>query len=454
MKLYFYGGTGIVTGANYLLETEQRKILVECGLFQGPNKIEEKNYQPFPYNPSEIESVLITHAHLDHIGRLPKLIADGFKGYIYATGPTADFARVMLKDSQKILHEKAKKAGVIPLMNGRQVEKIMERFKVLEYDQEVEINPEMKVYFREAGHVLGSAVIELFAQDKKIVFSGDLGSGRMPILRNPAQIKSADYVLIESAYGDRLHEPSQSIKDQVEDITEQTIGRGGVLMIPSFALERTQQLLYHFNDLIENNRIPRVPIFLDSPLAIKLTKIYGRYLKYYNQQANLLVKSGDDIFKFPGLKLTESTVESKQINQVAAPKIIIAGSGMSVGGRIVHHEMRYLPDAKNTLLIVTYQVEGTTGRKILEGGQRVKILDQMVRIKAQVECINGYSAHADQKGLIAWLKQIIGPEADRRPQKVFVVQGEEKPALALAQKIRDNLGLSAQVPKLGEMFEL
>ncbi len=444
----------MVTGANYLLETEQRKILIECGLFQGSRKEEKKNYESFPYNPAEIESVLITHAHLDHIGRLPKLIADGFKGDIYATGPTIDFARVMLEDSQKILHEKASKAGVIPLMDNHQIERIMKHFKIVEYDQAIQINPEMKICFKEAGHVLGSAIIEMYAQDKKIVFSGDLGSGRMPILRNPVKIQDADYVLVESAYGDRIHESVQATKDQVEDVVEETACRGGVLMIPSFALERTQQLLYHFNELVENNRIPRVPIFLDSPLAIKLTRIYARYPQYYNKQASLLLKSDDDIFKFPGLKLTETTAQSKQINQVHPPKIIIAGSGMSVGGRIIHHETRYLSDPKNTLLIVTYQVKGTTGRKILEGAKQVKILDQNIKINAQIKHVNGYSAHADQSELIDWLKGFISSKSIKRPKNIFTVQGDKEAAGVLAQKIRDNLGLSARMPKLGEVIEL
>ncbi|MFH1461163.1 MAG: MBL fold metallo-hydrolase [Patescibacteria group bacterium] len=454
MKLYFYGGAGLVAGVNYLLEINQVKVLIDCGLFQGSRSIEKKNQEPFPYQPSQIDFVLITHAHLDHIGRLPKLVVDGFKGKIYTTAPTIDFARLMLEDSQKILSEKAAKAGIIPLMNGQQIEKIMEMFEPVEYDQSVNLTKEISICFREAGHVLGSASIEIEAEGKKIVFSGDLGSGQVPILRKPAQIREADYVIIESAYGDRTHEPIQATKDKIEDITEETIARGGVLMIPSFALERTQQLLYHFNELIENHRIPQIPIFVDSPLAIKLTRVYAQYPQYYDKEAKLLIKSGDDIFKFPGLKLTETVEQSKAINQVEPPKIIIAGSGMSQGGRILHHEVRYLPDPQSTLLIVTYQVSGSLGRKILEGAQEVKLLNQVVSVKAKIEHFNGYSGHADQKGLISWLTNMIGPKSQRRPQQVFVCQGEEKAAQALAQQIRDHLGLSAQVPQLNESVSL
>jgi len=416
--------------------------------------LEEKNYQPFPYQPKEIDFVLITHAHLDHIGRLPKLIEDGFQGKIFATAPTIDFARLMLEDSQKILHEKAVKAGVIPIMDGQRIESIMKMFKFVEYDQPIKLNNSISICFREAGHVLGSAIIELEVAKKKIVFSGDLGSNQVPILRQPAQIKEADYVVIESTYGDRLHETKEAAKDMVEDITEATIARGGTLMIPSFALERTQQLLYHFNELVENHRIPPVPIFVDSPLAIKLTEIYRRYPQYYDQAAELLIKSGDDIFKFPGLRFTLSVKESKEINAIAPPKIIIAGSGMSQGGRILHHELRYLPDPKSTLCIVTYQAQGTLGRKILEGAGKVEILEQVIPVRAKIKRLDGYSSHADQKGLLNWLRVMIGPDASRRPQKVFVCQGEEEPALVLAQKIRDHLGLPVEVPEMGQTVRL
>lgn len=453
-KLHFYGGARVVTGANYLLETSKTRTLIDCGLFQGGRAMNKKNYEPFPYEPSKIDFVLITHAHLDHIGRLPRLINDGFNGKIFATTPTIDFAKLMLEDSQKILNEKAKKEDIIPLMNGRQIEKIMKLFQPVEYDQEFDLTPEISVCFREAGHVLGSATIEITTDGKKIVFSGDLGAGRMPILRKPAQIKQADYVIMESAYGNRLHESVQNSKDTIENIAEETITQGGVLMIPSFALERTQQLLYHFNELIENHRISKIPIFVDSPLAIKLTKIYSKYPQYYNQEANSLIKSGDDIFKFPGLKFTLSVEESKAINEVSPPKIIIAGSGMSQGGRIIHHEVRYLSDPKNTLLIVTYQAHGTLGRKILEGTKMVNILNRAVPIRAKIRHVNGYSAHADQKDLINWLTSMVGPDSSKRPQKVFICQGEEEPALALAQEIKDHLGLSVEVPQLNQEIEL
>jgi len=454
MKLHFYGGAGMVTGSNYLLEVSGSKVLIDCGLFQGGRKMDRKNTEPFPYSPKDIDFVLITHAHLDHIGRLPMLIQNGFSGQVLSTRPTKGFARLMLEDSLSLLRDKSVRAGVIPLMNGNQTEKIMKMFKSVEYDEKVKLNEKISVCFREAGHVLGSSSIEVMVNKKKIVFSGDLGSSQMSILRKPAIIKQADYVVMESTYGDRFHGDTESCRDMIENIVEETIARGGVLMIPSFALERTQQLLYHFNELVENNRIPKVPIFVDSPLAIKLTRIYKQYPEYYDEETDLLIKSGDDIFKFPGLKFTLSTKESKGINNVAPPKIIIAGSGMSHGGRIIHHEARYLSDPKNTLLIVTYQAKGTLGRKILEGAEKVEILDQIVHIKARIEHINGFSSHADQKDLVNWISNMTRFESSKRPKKVFICQGEKKPADILAQYIRDNLGLSAQVPKMDQIVEL
>lgn len=444
----------MVTGANYLLETSGVKILVDCGLFQGDRKMDKKNEEPFPYSPKEIDFVLISHAHLDHIGRLPMLIENGFNGQILATRPTRDFARLMLEDSQNLLRDKAVRAGVIPLMNGQRIEKIIKMFKPVEYDESIKLNERISVCFREAGHVLGSASIEIIVNKKKVVFSGDLGSSQMSILRKSAIIKQADYVIMESTYGDRFHGDAQSCKDMVENIVEETIAQDGVLLIPSFALERTQQLLYHFNELVENHRIPQTPIFVDSPLAIKLTDIYKQYPEYYDEETDLLIKSGDDIFKFPGLKFTLTTKESKEINNIAPPKIIIAGSGMSQGGRIIHHEARYLSDPKNTLLIVTYQAKGTLGRKILEGVEKIEILDQIISVKARIEHINGYSSHADQKDLVNWLSNMVKFNPLRRPKKVFVCQGEEEPAQTLTQYIKDNLGLSAQIPKMGQVVEL
>ncbi len=442
-----------MTGVSYLLEADKQKILIDCGLFQGGQELEARNEDRFAFNPEEIDAVLITHSHLDHIGRLPLLVKEGFRGKIFATPPTIDFTRLMLEDTKKILAQKAKQAGKIPFFDGQEIQAIMSLFVPVEYHKKTKISDGIYFEFYEAGHILGSAIIKLSVGEgrgkKTIVFSGDLGNYPVPILRPPETVEEADYVLIESTYGDRIHEERGKAKELIEDVVEEAITKKAVLLIPSFAVERTQQLLYHLNEIVENRRIPIVPIFIDSPLAIGVTKIYKKYVSYFNQEAENLIKSGDDIFKFAGLKFTPSSRESKKINDVPPPKIIIAGSGMSQGGRILHHELRYLPDEKNILLMVTYQAEGTLGKEILEGAPEIEILDQRIPVRAKIKSISSYSAHADQKSLFKWLCAI------RKPiKKIFVVQGEKKPSEALAQIIRDDLGIDAKVPKMGEVVEL
>ena len=442
----------MVTGSNYLLEVNNKKILIDCGLFQGPRRIEEKNYEPFPYQAKDIDFVLITHAHLDHTGRLPKLFNDGFKGKVFATAPTVDFMGFMLEDSQKILHRKAIRKGINLDWGRHQIQDLMNKFEPVGYREEVNLSDQIKFRFREAGHVLGSANIELEANGIKIVFSGDIGYPQAPIINDPAEIENVDYLIVESTYGDRIHESRGNIRELLKETIIKTINRGGVLLIPSFALERTQRLLYHFNDLVENKKIPSVPIFVDSPLAIRLTEIYRKYPEYYDQEAYKLFSSGDDIFDFPKLELTLTTQKSKRINEVPSPKIIIAGSGMSQGGRIIHHEIRYLPDPNNTLLFVTYQVEGTLGRRIFDGVKNVKILKRHVQVNAEITRVDGYSSHADQKSLLKWIDGI----SKRSPgiKKIFVCHGEEKPSQILSDKINQDLGLKAIVPVLGQTITL
>jgi len=470
LKLTFCGGAGVVTGANYLLETENSKILVDCGLFQGPKELEAKNTERFTYDPKTIKAVIITHSHLDHIGRLPQLIAGGFSGQIFATPPTIDFTRLILEDSVKILAEKAEHAGVLPLFGQREVEHVMEHFVPVDYYQRTEAAEGVDFTYHEAGHILGSALVEVEADgppspdgfgraSKKIIFSGDMGNPPVPLLRAPDFLEEADYIVLESTYGDRNHEPAATCQEVVENAIEDTVSKGGVLMIPSFAMERTQQLLYHLNNLAENHRIPRLPIFIDSPLAIKITRVYKKYPQYYNKEAIFNIDSGDDIFKFPGLEFTEASKDSKKINNVPPPKVIIAGSGMSQGGRIMHHELLYLGDPKNTLLLITYQAEGTLGRKIYEGAKHVEILDRRVEIKARVQKLSGYSAHADQQFLMEWVKHFkkihqVGQGKNQELKKVFVVQGEEGSSRTLAGLIKDELGIETHIPKLDEVVDL
>ncbi len=447
----------MVTGSNYLLEIpstgsgQATKILVDCGLHQGSAFCEALNFEPFPYEPKEIAAVFVTHAHIDHIGRLPKLFKDGFRGTIFSTPPTKDFAELLLLDSEHILREEAERENKTPLYTAGDVIELMKFWRKVPYHEKVNIGSPaggFEAEFYDAGHILGSSSILISAENKKIVFSGDLGNSPAPLIKPTEYIDNADYALVESAYGDRFHEPLGKSKGTLEDMIEETVKAGGTLMIPAFALERTQELIFELNELVENRRIPKVPIFIDSPLAIKLTALYEKYSTdrtYFNDGAVGLIERGDQIFNFPGLKMTLTTEQSKEINDVPAPKIIVAGSGMSHGGRILHHEWRYLSDPKNLILFVGYQAEGSLGRQILSGAKKVRIFGEEILVRCKSKSVSGYSAHADQPQLLSW----VGAMRENL-KKVFVVQGEEEQSGVLAQKIKDKLAVLAAVPRAGE----
>ena len=333
-KLTFYGGAQEVTGSNYLLETksngQKTKILIDCGLVQGTKISEDKNDDPFLYDPSSVSGLFITHAHLDHIGKVPKLVKDGFRGKIFSTPPTRDFAKLMLVDSLGIMEKEARRdKKKRTIYSESDVERAMSQWEVLDYHQELSLPAAgggFKINFREAGHIMGSAMVEIENKGKKILFTGDLGNPPNPLLRDMEKVTDIDFLVIESTYGDREHEKLSGAKLKLERTIENTVRKDGVLMIPAFSLERTQKLLFQIDDLVEHGRIPRVPIFLDSPLAIKATKIYKKYQRYYNENAKDIIRSGDELFQFPGLKMTIATEESKAINNVPPPKIIIARS--------------------------------------------------------------------------------------------------------------------------------
>jgi len=444
MKLSFYGGTGDATGSNYVLESDGTKIMVDCGLHQGGHYAEKQNFEPFPYDPKTISAVFITHSHLDHTGRLPKLFQDGFRGTIYSTSATKDFSELMLLDSEHILAKESEREKKPLLYTTEDVMQLRQIWQGLRYHAPVAVGG-FTVELFDAGHILGSAIIKIKAEGKTIVFSGDLGNFPAPIIQPTEMIDAADYCVIESTYGDRAHENVDKRREMLEDAIEDTVKAGGTLIIPTFAMERTQELLYHLHQLFKEGRIPRVPVFIDSPLAIKLTAVYKKYESYFNKDTQHLARSGDDILNFPGLRLTLTTEQSKEINGVPPPKIIVAGSGMSNGGRILHHELRYLPDPKSAILFVGYQAQGSLGRQIMDGAQAVRIFGETVPVRCRKMNIPGYSAHADQPRLIQWVSHMRSSL-----KKVFVVQGEPQSSDALAHKIIDELAIKAEVPTQNE----
>lgn len=458
ITIQFCGGAKSVTGGNYLIDNGEEKFLVECGLIQGQQEADVLNYQEFPYDPSEISFLIATHAHIDHIGRIPKLVKDGFRSPIYSTPPTKDFAQELLMDTVSIM--KHDQDGDI-LFNEDDVQQSLRYWKKKDYYQIHEVSDSVSFRFQDAGHILGSTVTEVWVRDPekgewtKLAFSGDLGNKPSVLLRDYDYISSADYVLVEAAYGDRFHEETEQRKDILRQAVKDTIDRQSTLLVPTFSVERTQDILYELNDIVENHsgegkilgRVGKIDVYLDSPLAITSTEIHGRYPQYYNQEAKKLAEV-DDVFDFPFFRMTADKQESMEINNAPNPKMIMAGSGMSTGGRILHHERRYLDDPQNILLFVGYQAPHTLGRRILDGESPVTIHGREITNNIEVRHVDGYSAHADQNMLIDWVSHIDSP------QTVFVVQGEEEASQTLATRITQDLGYVSHVPYDNEVIRL
>ena len=461
MKITFLGAAENVTGSKFYIEHGKSRILIDCGLYQ-ERDLRDRNWEKFPINPSSIQAMILTHAHIDHCGYIPKLVKDGFHGKIYCTAPTAAIAKISLIDSAKLQeadaqykqkrHKKERRKGPHPevaLYDSDDVKKVFPLFRKVSYKNEIKISSDITATFYDAGHILGSAMIEFEHGGKKVVFTGDLGNSPAPLLRDTEEVKDADYMIIESVYGDRNHESVEERTHRLKEAIENTINKGGALLIPAFSIERTQVLLYEINNLVEDGKIPSVPVFLDSPLAIKVTRIYQDRIQNFNKGVQEEIAGGDDIFNFPLLEFTEHHKDSIDIANTPNPKIIIAGSGMSNGGRIVHHEKRHLPDPNSTLLIVGYQAAGSLGRQLVDGAKEVEIMDKRVQVRANVINLTGYSAHKDSDGLL----EFVDNSADTL-KKVFVVMGEQKSALFLVQRLRDYIGVNAIAPKLGESFEI
>ncbi|PHO07252.1 MBL fold hydrolase [Thermoanaerobacterium thermosaccharolyticum] len=467
MKIAFLGAAKEVTGSCYLVETESTKFLVDCGMFQGSEIEDEFNYQEFAFDVDEIDFMLLTHAHIDHSGRIPLLYKRGYKKKIYATKGTVDLCEYMLQDSghiQQIENEwknrKRKRAGKplrMPLYTADDGKAAMQLFCGVDYDEIIEPSLDVKVRFNDAGHMLGSSILEIWVKEgdkeTKIVFSGDLGNKNIPILRDPTIIDEADYVVCESTYGDRLHEDVGDKAKKLMEIIKKTISRGGNVIIPSFAVGRTQELLYeiHKDEELYKNEIEyisKVPVYVDSPLATSVTDVFRKHLDYFDDEARSYVENGDYPLDFPNLHFTHSAEESKALNDLKEPVIIISASGMCEAGRIKHHLKHNLWRADSTIVFVGYQAKGTLGRRILEGEKTVNIFGEEITVNAEIQNIESFSGHADQKGLMDWISSF-----KKKPKKVFIVHGEDSAQKVLSEKIKHELNIETVIPSKYDTYD-
>ncbi len=474
MKITFLGATKTVTGSNFLVEGAGKKFIVDCGLYQGKATDELKNEEDFLYDVKQIDFMLLTHAHIDHSGRIPKLYNEGFRGDVYATKATCDLCTIMLPDSGHIQenevewkNRKRRREGLPelpPLYTAEDAIKSMEIFKPVSYDEIVEITENIKVRFNDAGHMLGSSIIEIWiteaGETKKVVFTGDLGNNDIPLLDSPTMIESADYVVMESTYGNRLHMRNDDKAELFLNIVAETLEKGGNVVIPSFAVGRTQEILYELSRLRENNkdneefkakykRLMDAPVFVDSPLAISATEVFRENMDLFEEDVKKAIASGENPLEFPGLQFTRTADESKALNETAHASIIISASGMCEVGRIKHHLKHNLWNPNNTILFVGYQAPGTLGRNIVDGAKKVKIFGEEIAVNARIEYIEGYSGHADQEWLLNFVYSFIN-----KPKHIFLVHGEPDGQIELKQKIIENTKIPVTIPDFGDVYEL
>jgi len=448
----FLGGAGSVTGSRYLLDIGDFEFLVDCGLFQGRRELRERNWDKFPMPPTEMEAIVLTHAHLDHIGSLPRLVKQGFKGPIYCTEPTAELAKILLLDSGKLQEEEAewaKKKGYSrhedpqPLYTIEDAEAVFPLLVPKSFEKSFKIHDSVDVTFYHAGHILGASIVKIKikgeTQTKTLVFSGDLGRTHDPILFPPTLIPKADVIWIESTYGDRV-QPTAKPADELGLAIRDTFERGGLVIIPAFSVGRTQLVLYYLFHLMKKGKIPKVPIFLDSPMAIDATKLYQDF-DTAHQLAAVLEETNDHPFQHPQLHYYQKQEQSKSLNEYRGNAIILSASGMATGGRVVHHLFHHLPKERNGVIFVGYQAEGTRGRRLVDGEPEIRIYGDSIPVKAKIYSIEGLSAHADQNELMDWAEGFV-----ERPKVAFVVHGEEQAAQTLANKLKNELGWNAIIP--------
>ena len=473
MKITFLGATKTVTGSNYLVEGAGKKFLVDCGMWQGSSELEEENLQEFEFNPAEIDFMLLTHAHIDHSGRIPKLYNEGFKNKIYAHKATCDLCALMLPDSGHIQemeiqwkNKKRIRKGLEPrepLYTAEQAARCLEIFEPVKYDEIIEIDENIHARFNDAGHMLGSSIIELWVKEgekeTKVVFTGDIGNNDIPLLDSPTMIDTADYLVMESTYGNRLHVRNDEKAELFLKIVSETLDKGGTVVIPSFAVGRTQEILYELNKLKEKTddeqflkeyeTLMKAPVYVDSPLAISATEVFKENTDLFEDEIKEEILRGDNPLEFPGLKFTMTSDESKALNEDPTPSVIISASGMCDVGRIKHHLKHNLWNPKSTILFVGYQAPGTLGYSIVNGAKKVKIFGEEIAVNARIEYIEGYSGHADQEWLMNFVYSFI-----TKPKHIFLVHGEEESQNVLQEKIINEAGINTVIPTFGETYEL
>jgi metallo-beta-lactamase family protein len=461
-KVRFLGATGTVSGSKFLVDTGETRFLVDCGMFQGPKKLRLLNWQGPPVSPSTIDHVLLTHAHLDHSGMLPVFVREGFRGGILTTAVTSELLEISLMDAAHLQEEDARfanKAGfskhkpALPLFTAEDAARVFPRVRQIEYDKTAELRDGSEVRFLDAGHILGSAIIGVNTHNQgrpvRLVFSGDLGRKDALILRDPSKVTRADYLVIESTYGGRSHPPERPM-EELSAIINETAKRGGMLVIPAFAIGRTQTLLYLIREMKVRGTIPDLPVFVDSPMAHQVTELFCEHIDYFDEEARAVFqKTGKCPILCPNLEFVRTPEESKQINSMRFPAIIVSASGMATGGRVLHHLRQRLPDSRNTVLFVGYQAVGTRGQLIKDGAHSIKIHGEMVPVRAQIRSMDAFSGHADSTEILDWLSNFKKP-----PRLTFVVHGEEQSSLALADEIHRRLGWKTHIPQYLESFDL
>jgi metallo-beta-lactamase family protein len=466
-QLRFLGAAESVTGSRHLLEFNHTQILIDCGLYQ-ERDLQNRNWEDFGVDPAQVDAVLLTHAHLDHCGLLPKFAKEGFKGKIFCTKATAELAKIVLADAGKLQEEDAefkrkrhKKANYIPprpvapLYTAQEAEACFTMFSSIPFEQTFPIGPDINVSFHQGGHILGASIIKIVltldGEERTILYTGDLGRIGKPILKDPAVFDHADYIVLESTYGDRVHTNVEDTKEQLYQAVSDTFNAGGNIIVPSFSIERAQEVLYYMNELLMEDRIPHIMTFLDSPMAVKVTEVFKKHPELYDKNMARLIVQNESPFSFKGLKLVESTRESKAINHIKGTIMIIAGSGMCTGGRIKHHLVNNIFRPESTILFVGYQAAGTLGRTILESkpGDEVRILGQMYTVRARIVQVHGFSAHADKEEMLTWLGNI-----KNTPRKVFVVHGEKEAAHSFRDFLTEKTGWDVMVPQYQDVVKI